>query len=1084
MNNKAVLSIAPALARLIAVLLCLFAISALFRMDVQTFSDRGLPEYNINLIAPGLTADQVEASVTRKVEEAVRAMGSAVMISTDSRPGAGTITVQTAENLGSDYKERLEQKLSQVAKTLPVQEYSISQEKLGDSLVGFYLLHGSDVQTLSNVARYTVYEKLIQTPGVARVEVDGQPVREQIEVVFRPSMLLVYGLTPGDVLNQLPSDVIGEEIGTVGKTADRTAFTWTSQTEGPQGLGKQLIATGKGYVPLSLLADIRDTRGSKGEEVSVYRGSPAVGISVYAAEVGQIPSIRKEIANMVAELNEEAAGKHELDLFEDHALPISAATGQLALLAGLAVLLCALFLFASLKRTGPAVLSLLAVFMAAGGVLGGMWLFGLKLTFFTLGPLLVFTIVYLIAGVAFFSRLDRLGAYSFSGSLKTAWTVMKPLLLALVVMAAAWFTVVMTDMLKAEDKVVLFDAWPVLVLGAASLALVYGWVVPVLAGTWLTARETPADESSPRAPGRLTRTLVARWERLVQQGYLPFGLTLVSSVVFVLFLQSFVLVEPFRDVKPNGKTLSLPMVQESTVDDAIKAAQTAEERLRGLAEVADLYTVASRERLTMHLKLTDKADWTRSVLDLEKELDKKLRDIPQTDPFALVVNEEQKTRLEFTVKGPSQETANHIAKEILEYLQQMRWRDNDGREIVTDERIGPKPQTALIDIRPKAEMLARYHLSEEEIKRQLESYLGEKRAGSIHVNERNVSVVARFPDKWMDHPEQVKQILIRTQQGPVRLADLVDWSSGGQPQVYERQDGMYVVKVSSAIADPRWIDNLAYNLPLVMQEKINVPEGYTILNEDELKKLSEEQSDKKDWSGRFIVMIAMVAVVLMASLLLRRRTRDGWFALILLPVLSGGVTLGLLLLDHPMNVMGFYGIAAAAALLISLALLHLDELSAAHDEQPSIWEGVRVGAKRAWAAQAGVAAAVAIACLPVVGRWMAGGESFASFASSLLFGTVFASFVTLVLVPGMQHAAQWRENVQSDLSLPVLVRRLRDWQDNERIRRRDLREVKRRQKQLANELRKEQQDSSANSKKALSQEDFLPLPTGTDDAKP
>ncbi|TGU76242.1 efflux RND transporter permease subunit, partial [Mesorhizobium sp. M00.F.Ca.ET.186.01.1.1] len=142
-------------------------------------------------------------------------------------------------------------------KTLPVKEYSISQEKLGDNLVGFYLLHGSDVQTLSDVARYTVYEKLIQAQGIARVEIDGQAVREQIEIVFRPSMLLAYGLTPEDVLGQLPQDVIREQIGTVGKTADRTAFTWTSQTEGPQGLGKQLISTDKGYVPLKTLADIR-----------------------------------------------------------------------------------------------------------------------------------------------------------------------------------------------------------------------------------------------------------------------------------------------------------------------------------------------------------------------------------------------------------------------------------------------------------------------------------------------------------------------------------------------------------------------------------------------------------------------------------------------------------------------------------------------------------------------------------------------------------------------------------------------------------------------------------------------------------
>lgn len=1085
MNNKTFLAIAPALARWKAVLLCLLAIGALFRLDVATFPDRGLPEYTIHLTASGLTADQVESSVTRKVEEAVRALGSAVQISSDSRAGSGTITVKTTEHLGSDYKDRLEQKVSETVKTLPVKEYSISQEKLGDNLVGFYLLHGSDVQTLSDVARYTVYEKLIQAQGIARVEIDGQAVREQIEIVFRPSMLLAYGLTPEDVLGQLPQDVIREQIGTVGKTADRTAFTWTSQTEGPQGLGKQLISTGKGYVPLKTLADIRDTRGSKGEEISVYQGSPAVGISVYASEVGQVPAIRQETAKMMAELNTDAGGKYELTLFDDRAQPISAAIAQLTLLAGVAAVLIALYLLASLKRIGPAALSLLAVFMASGTVLGAMWLFGMKFTFSALGPLLVFVLVYLVAGATFFSRLDRLGAYSLPGSLKTAWTVVKPLLLALVVMAAAWFTIVMTDMLKAEDKAVLFDAWPVIVLGAASFALVYGWIIPVLAATWLAEPE-PADagENIPRTPGKVTRALTVRWEKMVQQGYLPFGLTLVASVVFVLLLQSFVLVDPFAQVAPKEKTLSLPMVQESNIDDAIKAAKSAEERLRSLPEVADLYTDASRERLTMHVKLADKSKWTRSVYDLEKELDKQLRDIPQTDPFALVVNSEQKTRLEFTVKGPSMETTQHIAKEILVYLQKMSWRDRDNREIVTDERIGPAQNTAFIDIRPKPDMLARYRVSEEEIKRQLQSYLGEKQAGSIFVNDRNISVVARFPDKWMDHSEQVRHILIRTQQGAVRLSDLVDWSSGEQPQVYQREDGMYVFKVSSAIADARWIDSMAYNLPLAMQEKITVPKGYTILNEDELKKLREEQSDDKDWSGRLIVMLAMVALVLLTSLLVQRRARDGWFALLLLPVLSGGVTLGLLLLDHPMNLMGFYGVAAACAVLLSLALVQLDDMFAASSEQSTIWNGVRSGMQRSWATSAAIAIAIVLASLPIAAGSLADGQTFVSFASALLFGTLFALFATLVLVPGMQHAAEWREAAQSDVSIPVLVRRIRDWQENERIRRSDARARKKRQQQLAQELRKEAQDGSANKKRELAKEDFLPLPTGTDDAKP
>ncbi|MFP3513888.1 hypothetical protein SB775_30800, partial [Peribacillus sp. SIMBA_075] len=86
------------------------------------------------------------------------------------------------------------------------------------------------------------------------------------------------------------------------------------------------------------------------------------------------------------------------------------------------------------------------------------------------------------------------------------------------------------------------------------------------------------------------------------------------------------------------------------------------------------------------------------------------------------------------------------------------------------------------------DMLARYRVTENEIKRQLESYLGDQSAGTVQWNNRNVAVNVHFPSKWMDHPDQVKNILIRTPQGTVRLADLVDWSIAKEAMVYDRKD--------------------------------------------------------------------------------------------------------------------------------------------------------------------------------------------------------------------------------------------------------------------------------------------------------
>ncbi|MCG6197872.1 hypothetical protein H1215_11915, partial [Anoxybacillus sp. LAT_38] len=77
-----------------------------------------------------------------------------------------------------------------------------------------------------------------------------------------------------------------------------------------------------------------------------------------------------------------------------------------------------------------------------------------------------------------------------------------------------------------------------------------------------------------------------------------YGITVALSLSAVVLLHAFVLTEPYGKTEGQEKTLSLEMVRGSTLDEAIRAARKAEERLRGLEEVRDLYTTASRERLT------------------------------------------------------------------------------------------------------------------------------------------------------------------------------------------------------------------------------------------------------------------------------------------------------------------------------------------------------------------------------------------------------------------------------------------------------------------------------------------------------
>lgn len=1074
MNNRTFSSTYPAIARLLAVICLVLTIGALLRIDIRSFADLAVPEYEIRLDAPGLNSLQVDQTVTLPVEAAVRSLGQADKIRSESRQGMAVVVVEATERLGTDYRERLEKKLSEAAKTLPVREWSISQENLADNRIGHLLLRGADVQTLADVAEYTVYAKLINLPGVARVDLDDQVARQQVDILFRPSMLQAYGLTPADVLNQLSGDVAAEQVGFIGRGSERTTVQWYSQTDGPFGLGKQMIATQKGYVSLKTLAEIRDLRGSKGDQVAVYRGEPALGITLYAADSAQAPAVRAQMLQAIGELNEAGAGLYQIELVEDHAKPLVDAIWQMAWLVILAAAIVVVTLGWMQKSKMTAILLFGSIVLATGTLLGGMWLFGLPLSLSTLGPVCLFCLLSIGAGSALFSRLNQLRQWTPVNGLQAAWHLQKTMLLSVVILTACWFGVMLTDFIEAKDRAVLVDAWPILILGTVSLLIVYGFIVPVLAGAWKTERnreQTVFPAEQPASP------IFRAWETLVKKGYLPYGITLVVSLLVSVLFHTFVLVDPYTNTTTDEKKLTLEMVQGSTVDEAIRAAQIAEERLRGVAEVRDVFTLASRDRLDFTLKLQDHTDWNRSITELEKELDRQLRDIPGTDPFSFIVNDRVRSRLEFTVKGPSIQIGEEIANAILGQMKRVSTRDDKGREIITDERIGEKTTGIYLDLYPKADMLTRYRVTEAEIRRQVESYLGEQRIGNTQWNGKEVLIQARFPDQWMDHPDQVKNLLIRTPEGAVRLADLADWSYGQPPPVYSREDGLYVFKISSAVSSPMRIETMSYALPYRLKKDMTIPEGYTILNADEVEKLDKEMAGKKDTEGRILAIGSLAVCVLLASLLLKRRTRDGWVALALLPLLSGGVILGLLIMDRPMNILGFYGMAAASAIMLQQALVHLDQLIADRTRSAEIWEELQTGTSRVVLSQAAVFAGIILASLPLAAGWVTDGGFISSFTSSLLFGAAVAVFGVLVLVPGMQFAAERKQAVVSEWTLPDIIRLLQGAWENGHIRRHDKKEAIRRLKKARKEALQEQGNTHPRTRVngELSEEDFLPL---------
>jgi len=1073
-NNRPVSGMRNGVLLIVILLIVLLGGGSLARLEMKTLPDQGAPVYTIRAAASGLPAEMVAEQVTLPLEEAVRELGPVEKITSRTQAGLAVITVRSLEKPGSDYADRLEEQIAETARNLPggAESVTVEQEMTGDNQLGYLLLHGTDLQSLSNVARYTVMEKLANLPGISRVEIDDSSVENKVEVLLRPSMLQTYGLTPGDVLGQLRGTDYTQQVGTAGEGADSTSIHWISQTESAQELGRKLIASPQGYVALSMLADIRDLRGSLGDAVPLYKGEPAIGIRLYAQETAQIPEVLAMAEAAVWELNEDAKGRYVLDWFAQSAAVLKYALRDALIIAGIATLVAAVYVGWRMRSAAAACMLPLTAGLTVLTLLAGLWLTGNTLNLATMGPALILLLLANGVGIALLERMAGLDHREAGAVFRISRQLLAPVLLGMLILFALYVGILFTDVVKSSDKPALYDGLPVFLLGFLVLPLVYGFIMPGLAVRWLTGRTRASAEGKGK---RISAYLFVRWERGVSLGYIPYGITLICSLLTLLFLHTFVLVDPFLKTNPEEMTLQLHMVKGSSLEEAMRAAKAAEEKLRSLPELKDMYAVASEKELQFHLRLQDKFSWTKSRTKLEEELDKMLRGIPQTDPFALVVGEERATRLEFAVKGPSLQTSREIANQMYDFLRGLSWRDEDGQEIITDERLGTDDGRLHIEIKARPEMLARYQISEAEVKSQLQSYLGEQSAGSVYWNDASVPIIVRMPERLLEHADQVRNLLIDTAKGRVRLADLVEWRVGDAPATYEREDGLYVFKVSSAVSEPNRIDGLYYFLPERMERTVTIPAGYEILTGDDLEKAEEEENEKADHTGRVFVGGLAVVITLLSSMVLRRNLYDGLITLVLLPVLAGGVLLGLLVLNRPLNVLGFYGALAAAAMLIQQALLLLDHLGR-WPVQPGETAALRIQAamKPYFPYLLTVCGSVLLAILPLAAGWGSGIDVHASFAASLFGGMLLATWAVAVLLPGMVRTRLLALE-KRDLEQQPLREQLRIWWENYQIKRKDLRAWKEQEKRRGSETAQDGLPQPSSKPKEPSPEDFTPL---------
>ena len=318
----------------------------------ETYPEFSLDHIAIEVAYPGASAEDVEDSITIKIEEAIAGLADFREVSSSSSEGRCSIWVSL--RTGADTARIMQDIQDQVERitTFPVgaEEPVISERLVRNQVVNIAISGQASETTLAALAR-KVRNDLIADPDLSQVSLSGVRDRE-ISIEVSEEALQRYGLSLAEVMAVVARGSMDLPAGTI-RTRDEQI---TLRTLGQRQTGAEfeqlvVISAADGtLIRLGQIATVRDTF-----EETVRRGwfnqQPGVMVSVYKTPLQDTSTIAAKVREYVRGQQPELPEGIDMSVWADASRDVD---GRISMLVGngligMVLVLIALSLFLDVR---------------------------------------------------------------------------------------------------------------------------------------------------------------------------------------------------------------------------------------------------------------------------------------------------------------------------------------------------------------------------------------------------------------------------------------------------------------------------------------------------------------------------------------------------------------------------------------------------------------------------------------------------------------------------------------------------------------------------------------------------------------
>jgi HAE1 family hydrophobic/amphiphilic exporter-1 len=976
------------------------------KLGVDLFPELNNPRLYIAVEAGNRPPDELENLFVRNIESQAIRQSDVVNVSSITRVGTATVTVEYA--WGKDMDEaflELQKAITSFAQNSGIDAINISQYDPNSTPVMVVAVDNENLLNLDEVRKVAenyIRNELIRLEGIADVTLAGEELAE-LTIETNPYLLQAFGLTTGDISQRIQNYNRNVSGGTIEENGVNYSIKGVGMIQSPSDLERIIVgskseefADGSTVSVPVYLADVATVAIANKDPQTIVNlnGKRTIGLSVYKEPRYNTVKAVNNLNEAFEDISRSLPG-YNFTVVKNQAQFINGAIKEVRQSALIGIFLAILVLFVFLRRINTTLVISIAIPISIVATFTLMYFRGLTLNVMTLGGLALGAGMLIDNAIIVMENISRhiekgksVWQSAIDGTAEVGGAITASTLTTVVVFLPIVY------LQGASGELFKDQAWTVAFSLLSSLVVAI-LVIPVLVTKIMGNKKTL----------RPVRTIKMDWYSNSLKFILRFRWVVILVSVVLIAASALLIPKIGSEFMPRSSsgniTVDFTLPEGTPLSRTTLTLNNIEEMLRDVLpeEIESVYvqvgevsggaagtTVKSENSAVMFISLSSEgvknyskvAQRFTSIMDVNPDIrfsfiqdEGSLQSILGNDEPPLVVE----------IIGPDLDMISQITTNAMEIIASKKELYNVESTI---ENGAPE-----IDILIDREQAGYFNLSIEQIISQLQNRLEGVEAGQYETGGEMRDITIRQPRVSIS---ELSNIEIVSGESRYRLSDLATITREELPREIHRTNQSRAGKISAYVADDVVFDHVIKELEDELME-LSVPNNYQIqMGGDELKR-------KESMSGLLFALLLSVVLVYMVMASQFESLVHPFTILLTIPLAMVGAVFTFFLIGKPLNIMAFIGMIMLAGIAVNGSIILVDLINqlraAGMDKRAAIVQATMQRARPI--IMTGLTTILAL--LPLTFGFGESADLRSPMAWAVIGGLVTSTLLTLVVIP-------------------------------------------------------------------------------------